>query len=926
MGTGSPGDSSVAALRDPTGTRTDRVPILPEPHAAPTRQDVTLPRPVTDGPGRPTSPEADTLRHVSRRRTARRILVAVAAVLVVVIAAAAVTAIVVVRRPLPQVEGTLELPGLDAEVVVTRDAQGVPTITAESSDDLFMAQGYVAAQDRFFEMDYRRHVTSGRLSELVGENEDALAADKVIRTFGWRRVAEQEWSLLEQSTRDHLQAYADGVNAYLAGRDPSSIAVEYTVLGVRVPQQEPEPWDPIDSVAWLKAMAWDLRGNYDDELGRALTYSSVRDVARVDELFPDYPQDVNQPIVDADELAASQTTQVEPTSATALADDLTSPALQQALDAADAALAAVPHLLGEGEGVGSNSWVVSGEHTASGSPILANDPHLSISAPGIWSQVGLRCADVSADCPFDVSGFAFAGMPGVVIGHNADLAWGLTNLGADVTDFFVERVDGDAGDQTSRLDGEDVPVAERTEVIKVAGGDDVELTVRETVHGPIVSDVLDLDEVRTTPVPEGSPRGTYEIALAWTALSPGTTADAVFAFDVAADAQDVAAAAALFDVPSQNIVFATTDGHIGYQAPGKIPVRAAVVGAEVPSDGTWPRPGWDSAYEWKGFVADAAMPHVLDPADGVVVAANQAVTPEGTGPYLTSDWDYGYRAQRIRDLVTEQIADGTPIDVETTARVQLDQHSPYADVLVPALVDLPVDDAFYDDGQELLRDWDGVATADSAAAAYLAAVWRTILQLTFADDLPDGHDPTGDSRWLEVVRRLLDQPDSAWWDDKTTPGLVEGRDEILTQALVQARRELTAQLGRDAEDWQWGRVHVAAPEHPVLGGDALPGLVRSLVNPSARSVGGGSSIVDATAWDASSDSYTVTAAPSMRMVVDLGDLDGSTWVSLTGTSGHPASEHYADQFAAWADGDTFDWPFTAGAVESAAENRLTLTP
>ncbi|WP_448631405.1 penicillin acylase family protein [Cellulomonas soli] len=382
---------------------------------------------------------------MSRRRTIRRILVTVASVLVVLVAATVLTGVIVVRRPLPQVEGTLQLDGLDHEVTVTRDARGVPTITAQTSHDLFAAQGYVAAQDRFFEMDYRRHVTSGRLSELVGQNEDALDADKVIRTFGWRQVAEQEWALLQQSTREHLQAYADGVNAYLEGREPAEIAVEYTVLGLQVSQSAPEPWEPADSLAWLKAMAWDLRGNYDDELARALTYSSVHDVQRVDDLFPSYPQDVNQPILSESELAPAQTTTVTPTSAPTFGSDLAGSDLQDALEAADAALAAVPHLLGDGEGVGSNSWVVAGEHTASGKPLLANDPHLSISAPGIWAQVGLRCATVGTACPFDVTGFSFAGMPGVVIGHNGHLAWGLTNLGADVTDFFVERVDGEPG-------------------------------------------------------------------------------------------------------------------------------------------------------------------------------------------------------------------------------------------------------------------------------------------------------------------------------------------------------------------------------------------------------------------------------------------------------------------------------------------------
>lgn len=853
---------------------------------------------------------------MSRAHLVRLSLLIVAAVVVVALVATLVIAFVVVRRPLPEVSGEQQLPGLDAEVTVTRDARGVPTITATTSDDLFRAQGYVAAQDRFFEMDYRRHVTAGRLSELVGENADALEADKVIRTFGWRRVAEQEWDLLQPSTQSALQAYADGVNAYLADKDPGAIAVEYSVLGRQVTVRQPDPWDPVDSLAWLKAMAWDLRGNYDDELARAASFSSVGDVARVDELFPAYPQDVNQPILTAGDLAATAITQ------TSAADplDLRDAGLQAALASANAALAAVPHLLGDGHGVGSNSWAVSGDLTKSGKPLLANDPHLGISAPGIWEQVGLRCADVTADCPFDVSGFAFAGMPGVVIGHNEKLAWGLTNLGADVTDFFLERVD----ENTTRLDGANVPITERTETIRVNGAPDVRLKVRESVHGPIVSDVLDLVGVAGGPVPDDAPGRRFEVALAWTALQPGRTMDAVLAMNVASDADDVRDAAASFDVPSQNIVFATTDGHIGYQAPGRIPVRADVAGP-VPSNGTWPRPGWDSRYEWKGFVDPADMPRALDPAGGMIVAANQAVTPAGTGPFLTNDWDYGYRAQRIRDLLTSATSDGK-VDAADMSRIQFDQHSAYADVLVPVLLTLHIGDSFYDDGQELLRTWDRVQSSDSAAAAYFAAVWVDVLRSAFADDLPDGFGPDGDSRWLEVVRTLIDEPASPWWDDKSTPGVVEGRDEVLTRAMVAARRQLTAQQGREPTDWRWGQVHTAAPEHPVLGGASIPGVVRNLVNPDPIGVGGGSSIVDATAWDASSGSFTVTAAPSMRMVVDLGDLDASTWVTLTGTSGHPASVHYADQFGPWSRGETFPWPFTQAATEADVRDRLTLTP
>ncbi len=833
----------------------------------------------------------------------------------------------VIRRPLPKTGGALDLPALTADVQVVRDAQGVPQITAKNSDDLFRAQGFVQAQDRFFEMDYRRHVTAGRLSELVGKNKDALAADTVVRTLGWRRVAEQEWDLLKPSTKEYLQAYADGVNAYLKTRNADSLGVEYTVLGMKVDVGKPAPWDPIDSLAWLKAMAWDLRGNYDQELGRATSFAAVHDVDRVNELFPAYPQELNAPIVAASALtprAVPTLASAEVPAASAAADkplNLSSKNLQRAVSAATDALSAVPHLLGDGDGIGSNSWAVAGSHTTSGKPILANDPHQSISAPGTFAQVGLHCAKVTAACPFDVAGFSFAGFPGVIIGHNDKLAWGLTSLGADVTDFFLERVSGGQYE----VDGVQHDLTTRTETIKVNGGKDVQVTVRSTGHGPIISDVLpSVKTAKLAPVPKGTPKGNYEVALDWTANTPGRTADAVFGLDTAHDAADVASASVNFEVPSQNIVFATTDGHIGYQAPGRIPVRAAVPGATVPSDGTWPRPGWDSRYDWQGFVNPADLPAVVDPPEGFIVAANQAVAPKGLGPFLTADWDYGYRAQRIRDLLTTRIAAGKKIDVATTADLQMDDANPYAAMLVPSLLKSELGSKFDRTGQDLLRGWDGRSASDSAAAAYFAAVWSKVLELTFWDDLPVNARPDGGSRWLEVVREMLKRPADPWWDDRTTVGVVEGRDEILSRAQKSARRELTVELGKDPADWDWGRLHTAAPQHPVLGGPGVPSIIRHLMNPHPIAVAGGSSMVDATSWNAGADSFAVTKAPSMRMVVDLGDLDNSTWVTLTGASGHPASSHYADQFRAWARGESYPWPFSAKAVDGAADARLTL--
>ncbi len=841
-------------------------------------------------------------------------------IVVLALAAVAAFAVVTVRRPLPQTSGEIELSGLEGEVTVLRDDLGVPQIYADTAEDLFRAQGYVQAQDRFFEMDYRRHVTSGRLAELVGDNPDAIAADTVTRTFGWRQVAEQEWDLIAPETKAYLQAYAEGVNAYLEDRSPSEIAVEYTVLGVQVDVADPEQWDPIDSLAWLKAMAWDLRGNYDDELDRALAYGTLQDTARVDELFPAYSADVNATILDPGELENPQPVALE--LGPEAGEEYGSEHLQAALASADRALAAVPVLIGRGEGTGSNSWVVSGEHTASGQPILANDPHLALGAPGIWAQVGLHCNEVGPACAFDVAGFSFAGFPGVIIGHNADLAWGLTNMGADVTDFFVERV----RDDTYLRGDEWVPLETRTETLRVAGGDDVDIEIRSTLHGPIVSAAIPATEAAVATPALDTRLGEYAVSLQWTALEPGRTADAVFAFDLATSAEDMQAAAALFEVPAQNIVFATTDGHIGYQAPGRIPVRAAVPDAQVPSDGTWPRDGSDERYDWQGYVPSEQMPRVVDPAEGFVVAANQAVLPEGTTPYLTSDWDYGYRSQRIRQLLEAEIAAGRPVDVDTMNEIQIDDRSPYAEVLVPLLLDQEIDDDFAAEGQELLADWDYRTDADSAAAAYFAAVWRNLLQLTFWDDLPESARPAGGSRWLAVVQDLLENPTDPFWDDRQTVSVVETRDEVLTQALVSARLDLTVEQSKQPTDWAWGTLHVLALEHPVLGGESIPGPVRSYFNPSPVGMAGGSSIVNATAWDAASGSFGVTAGPSMRMVVDLDDLDRSTWVTVTGTSGHPASKHYADQLKTWAAGETYSWPFSSKAVAAAAKDELILIP
>ena len=844
----------------------------------------------------------------------------VATALVLTLVATSAAAWLVVRRPLPETDGELALPGLSAEVEVVRDGNGIPRIYADTTADLMMAQGYVHAQDRFYEMDIRRHVTAGRLSEMFGA--DTLDIDKTIRSMGWRRVAQQELALIRPDTRTALQAYADGVNAYLAVNGSSEIAVEYTLLRATGLDYEPEPWTPVDSLAWLKAMAWDLKGNFEDEIARTLL-AVDHTPQQVAELYPPYPYDRHRPIVRGGAIVdgvfeqdARRDQTRNPIRPPWTADHTAAQtaAQEEAIEAFQSAVGSIPALLGRGEGVGSNSWVVDGEHSATGAPLLANDPHLGVSMPGVWTQVGLHCRTVSAECPYDVSGFSFSGVPGVVIGHNAEIAWGFTNLGPDVTDLYLEQVRGGQW----LYDGRFRPLRERREVVEVRDGEDVELTVRSTRHGPLVSDVsAEMSTVGANAEPgvvAGASRGGYAVALAWTALQPAPTADAILGLNLATNWEEFRAAARSFAVPAQNMVYADRDGHIGYQAPGRVPIRKSPTAGQVPVAGWLPQNDWTGAY-----VPFEALPNVLDPESGVLVTANQPVTGRRYRYHLTSDWDYGYRAQRIR----ERLLDEGELSVDEMAALQLDTRHQFASELVPYLLDLRLPRGYPSAGQRLLADWDFTQPADSGAAAYYNVVWRNVLELTFHDELRESLWPDGGGRWWYAVSRLLRTPASAWWDVRGTEA-VETRDEILTQALLDARDEMTVLQARDPDEWSWGRLHELVLRNSTLGESGI-GPVEALLNRDGWRVGGSGSVVNATGWDAALG-YQVATAPSMRMVVSLGGLDDSRWVSLTGVSGHPASDHYDDQTDLFAAGETLPWAFSGEAVAAAAEDRLTFVP
>ncbi|MFI7707072.1 penicillin acylase family protein [Nonomuraea sp. NPDC049480] len=823
-----------------------------------------------------------------------------ARVLTVLLALALVLAgvlVYTVRKSFPQVEGTLRLPGLTGNVEIYRDKSGIPHIYAASAADLFMAQGFVHAQDRFYEMDFRRHMTAGRLSELYGSS--TLDTDKALRTMGWRRVAERELPELDQQTQDYLNAYAKGVNAWLsANPNASDRSLEYSVIKIQNGDYRPEPWTALDSLSWLKAMAWDLRSNMEDEIDRALIAAKVPR-ERVEQLYPAYPYDRHAPIVTQGTIDQDRFDQrAEPR--------LRGRAGTGALTQAAKTLDSVPSTMGteDREGVGSNSWVISGDHTKSGKPLLANDPHLSPQLPSVWYQAGLHCQKVTEECPYDVTGFTFSGVPGVIIGHTDKIAWGFTNLGPDVADLFLEQVDGD----TYLYKGEQVKLETRQEQIKVAGGSPVTITVRSTVHGPLINEVMSAAK------PTGEANA---VALQWTALTPGRSADAIFALNKATDWQEFKAAAALFEVPAQNLVYADTSGKIGYQAPGRIPVRAK-------GDGTWPVPGWTGEYDWRAApIPYDQLPSVEDPAEGFIVTANNAVIdPERYKPLLTKDWAYGYRSERIRDLVKAAIENGK-VDAAAMTAIQQDTRNGFAETLVPALMEV---DLAGPGGQarELLKSWDGTQGVDSAAAAYFNAVWRQVLMLTFNDELPEGARPGGGDRWYEVIRRLLQLPDDPFWDDVTTKNRTETRDDILRQALASAYQELADRLGEDVASWRWGDLHRLELVNGSLGTSGIA-PVEALFNRGPFAVPGNKDAVNATGWNVQGD-YEVTAVPSMRMIVDLSDMDNSQWINLTGASGHAFHENYWDQAEVWAGGGLLPMHSKPESVRKAALHTLRLTP
>lgn len=825
-----------------------------------------------------------------------RILISIVGALVIIAIVLGAWGIATVRRSFPQISGTLQVPGLEGEVEVFRDAMGVPHIYATTAHDLFMAQGFVHAQDRFWQMDFWRHVGSGRLSEMFGDTQ--LETDMFLRTLGWERVATQELELATAEERTVLESYAAGVNAYLAQRQGASLSLEYAVLGLLTPDYVPEEWTPIHTLTWAKAMAWDLGANMTAELAKA-RLSRTLGPQRAAELFLPYPEGAPVIVPSGEGLPSAQAG-IEYEDLGALLD---LSALEERLSALDGILG------GSGEGIGSNSWVISGARSTTGAPILANDPHLSIQMPAIWYEVGLHCNPTSAACPYDVIGFSFPGAPGVIIGHNSSIAWGLTNVGPDVQDLYIEKINPDNPLQYE-VNGEWVDMTVVEEEILVAGGDPVPISIRYTRHGPILSDV---DEemasfAENTNLDLPTP---FAVSLRWTALEPARLFSAIIRLNAAQDFEDFRNALRDFAAPSQNFIYGDIEGNIGYQMPGLIPIRAG-------GDGMVPSPGWVDDFEWTGYIPFEELPFAYNPSQGYIVTANNAVVGPQYPYLITTMWDYGYRATRIIELI-EAAANLSPQDMQT---IQGDNYNAMGAALVPMLAQLTFDDPQLNDMAALLEDWDYQCDIDSPEAALFNAFWRNLILVTFTDELELDDAPTS-SRAFAIIERLLDDPDNPWWDDVQTP-TTEDRDSTLRTAFTAAVAEMQDRFGSQFQNWSWGELHGATFRNATLGESGIA-PIEALFNRGPFATAGGSSIVNATGW-IESEGYELVSVPSMRMIVDLSDLGSSLGITTTGESGHAYHPHYIDMADLWRSIQYHDLLWTRQQIEAEATSLLLLTP
>jgi penicillin G amidase len=772
----------------------------------------------------------------------------------------------VTRAALPVVDGDVHLAGLSAPVVVRRDAHGVPHIDAATQEDLFFAQGYVTAQDRLWQMDVLRRSANGELAELMGGS--LVKHDTVQRVFQFRNTSRRVYAHLAEADRARLDAYARGVNLFIA-QHPDGLPPEFALLHYR-----PKPWSGADSLSiGVAMMAQTLDDHWDSKLAREQIASRLHNPKLEADLYPvgswrDHPPtgqvvDLTQPHPippshDEDEDDDRTQTRSAPHEDIRMLRALLGPA---------ACADCVP---------GSNEWVIAGRHTASGKPLLSNDMHLSLTVPNIWYMADLRAPG------FHAAGVALAGVPFVVAGHNDHVAWGYTALYADVQDLYVEKLDGKGNYQA--IDGSWKPLALDHEVIYVRGGKDVAIDVQSTAHGPLMNPLFTKE--------------TRPLALKWTLYDATLNTLPIFQLDTAASCADATAALSSWNSPTLNVVYADDQGHIAYHAVGRVPLRTAGLSGV---------PIHDAAHEWQGYIPFESLPNAFDPPSGFLATANSRVTTDNSPNVLTLEWADPYRAERIYKMLQgrDQLRPQDMLAAQSDVYSEVDQE--LAHRFAYAIDHTAGADDRLRKAADLMRSWDGRLSADSAAASVVTRAREALKPIILEPKLGE---LAGQYLWSEsnfAMEEIVMHGNADW----LPPGYKDW-DAALTEAVRRGMNQGKAPA--DVSRWSYGNWHVIDLEHPLAG--FLP-FVGGIAGTGPQPLSG--------------DTVTVKQAgrafgPSQRFTMDWSDIDSSTENIVLGESGNPLSPYFRDQWNDYMGGTTFALPFSPDAVAAQTQHTLRLLP
>ncbi len=779
----------------------------------------------------------------------------------------------------PQVDGNLKLKGVEAAVDIVRDAEGIPHIYARSANDAYFALGFVHAQDRLWQLEMNRRIAAGRMAEVLGPK--AVDTDRFLRTLGIRRNAEAIHARLSEDTRSALEAYASGINAYLDNRK-GPLPPEFIITGAVAPTH----WEPVDSIGWQTMMAWDLGANWSQELLR-MRMSQHLSLNQINEFLPPYPGD---PVMKTRDY-------------TKLYQDLAGTTQQLAA----VAKIAPPSFV---EGMGSNNWVLSGGLSETGKPLLANDPHLGLSAPALWYFAHLSAPGLN------VIGATLPGIPAVVLGRNDRIAWGFTNTAPDVQDLYIEKINPANPAQYQTPDGW-TEFKVRQEIIKVKGKPDVMIEVRETRHGPVISGALPI--IAKAPIDAKK----HVIAFAWTALRPDDlTLQAGVKMNRAQNWDQFLEAAKDFGAPQQNMVFADIDGNIGFVAPGRVPVRKP----ENDLKGLAPAPGWDARYDWASFIPFEELPRRYNPESQRVATANEKIVDAGYPHFLTSEWTPPYRANRIAELL-----DARPKhDMDSFAAIQKDHVSLAAQELLPLVrPTAPRSErakaALYD-----LSKWNGSMDANSAAPLIFNAWMRELSRQIFADELGEALMKdywTQRNVHLSMVNVLKNQNGQGNWcrNVKAAPAdQPQTCVDLLSSSLDAALDDLGKRYGKDMAGWRWGDAHFALSEHRPFGKVAPLAKGFNIRIPTP----GDTYTINVGRYNLSDEAHPFANrhAASLRALYDLSNLENSRFIHSTGQSGNVFSPLYSNYSQRWANVAYLPMQTDRQVVEKNGLGTLTLKP